>query len=713
MKLKGVSTFEQYVEKIVLAVVSVVLLGVVAMQVLLQPNQIKVGNGPLVPPGQAYYAVRDRANAVKGKLNDTMPAGRPDVSPQPLAQKFEQAFQAPVAPEGPRVAFGMPLSVTGTEVAAQQGSGSVAPIAPVAVPAPTGAVAVARWSTLDPAEVVNNAELRNLVGAEQPFDKASVSVEATFDGAALKRALLTDPDGDTGPVRAVPSQWWSQMEIFGVRLEREELTDTGEWTGLTRVAALPGRQDLAAEMTKQAVSVGDLDPWLAQAQQYSNEVRRPEFYRVVAGRQWMPPTEAAKLGGAGRSQELDQEMRRRARLLADRDRFEAALAARGAARPNQGEPGGGGGGRGKAIGSGGGRTGQPEAQPKADPVVANLERQLKSTEDEIAKVDEKILAMGFDPETGMARAPEGGDGDVRSGPLLDDARVQVWTHDLTAEPGKTYRYRLTVLLNNPAFGRGASMVPEQQELAKKVVVESTPSEWTAPVPVPPRTALFITSANEGTDFGSQAGATVEVYQMFYGYYRRGSARVEPGDAVVADVDLPKKIVLPIWDVEKLKSADPNRPASAPQPGRAVAPADIILPPGRGPARTAPGSTPRPGEEVQPAPLPEGATAWNKPIVVSLETVLLDVARKPVVIETGLGAAKTRYEAFLRRPTGQIEVRVPDDDRESDLYRRVTASAKEGETQGQPVAPTEPRRTLPMPGERPRPGSGGGGGMGGG
>ena len=709
MKLKGVSTFEQYVEKIVLAVVSVVLLGVIAVQALVQPNRIKVGSNPPVPPGQAYYAVQEKANAVKGKISDTMPPGRPEVSPQPLAEKFQEQFRAPVAPNEGRIAMGAPLTVTGAEVTAMQAGGSIAPIAPLAVPAPVAPAAYAGWQTLDPLEVASSPELQKLVGTEQPFDKASVTVEATFDGTALRRALLTDPDGDAGPTRAVPSQWWSQLAVFGVRLEREELTGTGEWTGLTQVAAPPGRLDLAGDLGKQALSAADIEEWVRQAEQYSEEVRRPEFYGVLAGRPWMPPVEAMQFGGGARPAEVDRDMRARADLERQRVQVEQAITNRGGA-PSRGPE--------DLIGGGKGGAGnrQPANQPtdRKDPQLVQLERRLKSIEDELAKVDGRILALGFDPLTGEAKPPEAPTGNGREVALLEDAKVRVWTHDMTAEPGKTYRYRVSVLVNNPAFGRGASMVPEQQDMAKPAVVASAASEWTVPVLVPPETAYFVTSASEGGDLGGEAGASVEVYRMFYGFYRRGTARLEPGDAVVTQVDLPTKVTLPIWDVEKLKQLGPGgAPTATPGQGKGQ-PEDIILPP-PGRTTTAPGrGNPPPGPgEAEPAPLPEGATPWNKPIMVALQTVLLDVARTPVVLDSALGGGRARSQAYLRSATGAIEVRVPDDERDSDLYQRLAASAKDGETQGQPVGPAEVK-PIPIPGlPRPRGDGGGGGGGGGG
>ena len=51
MKLKGVNQFEQHIEKIVLGVVFLILLGVIALQFVTTPNNIEDG-GRSIPPAQ-------------------------------------------------------------------------------------------------------------------------------------------------------------------------------------------------------------------------------------------------------------------------------------------------------------------------------------------------------------------------------------------------------------------------------------------------------------------------------------------------------------------------------------------------------------------------------------------------------------------------------------------------------------------------------------
>lgn len=709
MKLKGVSAFEQHVEKIVLVVVSIILLAVLTMQFLVQPNRVTVGRSAPVPPGEAYRPVEALAEDLRRRIQDTQPAF-PEVPQVDLASAFTKRREAPLVPQAPRVSLGRPTPLEGVAVAASAGATGEAPVAELVIPAPTGTVAAALWSAIDPAEAVANPALMAMLPPEQPFDKVSVSVEAVFDGAALRRALMQDPDGETGPIRAVPSQWWlNSLEILAVRLQREELSSTGEWTNLVDVPAPPGRPDVLAEIRKNVFSLPDLMDWVNEARVAAEDIRRPLFYPVIAGQPWVAPTEAVK-GAGKRPPEVDREFRLRdqtaAQLLAAQDALDAARRGAGI-RPQPGE----GGGRGRS-GPGAGGDPQRPAQPRTDPRVTFLEGRVKSLADQLKKVDERIIALGYDPETGGKReARTVATQAFRS--LLDDQAVRLWMHDLTAEPGKTYRYRMHVAVNNPLYGRGAGLVAAQQDRAKQAVVMGESSGWTEPLTVPPQTCFFITGASTGGELGGSARATAEVYRMFYGFYRRGTVNLEPGDVVASDVRLPDKMLLPVWDLEKLRDpqAQPGLIPTPPIPGEGE-----IIPGGR-PGIITPGMPPPPPPPGTPETpvLPPGAKPWEKPVSVALTTFLLDVARAPIAGEAVLGGVRERYQAVLRGPDGRITVRYPDVDKGSDLYRIVTASAKDGETQGVPPE-AEPERTptIRIPGREPRerqPEGGGGGGGG--
>jgi hypothetical protein len=222
MKTKGIGFFEQNIEKLVLASVGAVFLGVVVMQFMLEPNRIKVGQAEAVRPGQAYQEVEKRAREVHAKLERTeLPADLPAVPTSSPLGLFRERRDASVVVRPMMTALGRAPAIDNVPQIASvdPGDASAAPVVEFVAPAPTAPVAFAYGVTIDPTEVVLSPELAKILPPEQPFDAFPVSVEATFDGTALYKVLTTDPDGEAGPARAMPTSWWrDNLEVLGVRL---------------------------------------------------------------------------------------------------------------------------------------------------------------------------------------------------------------------------------------------------------------------------------------------------------------------------------------------------------------------------------------------------------------------------------------------------------------------------------------------------------------
>ncbi len=733
MKVKGVNAFEQHVEKIVLAAVSAIFLMVVALQLLTEPNRVQVGKrSEKVPPGEAFRIVEAEASKVQSfmdrvNVEELLPAA-PSVD---IASQFRQRREMPVAPGGAAIALGEPVGFGGQIAPVQSGQGD-APIAVVSVPPPAAPLAQAYRGTLDPLEPERTEALRPLLPRTQPYDKAWASVEATIDGTALFKALDTDPDGTSGPTRALPTNWWrGNVEVLGVRLQREERTGTGEWTNTTDVAPAPGQIDLLTEIGKDVRNQADLTYYLGEARRLAEDVARPEFYALIAGPEWSQPTVAIKQAAIASNPEID-------RLLKQREERQATLDdARSELSRLPADPGTGPGRLQPAPGNTEGDIiGQPapRARPGEDPVRRRrqLQTQIQNLETQIDRLNKQLAQEGYEEPAGATSATVAGRPAPapRPRPLLENPAVTLWAHDLTVEPGKTYRYRMTVAINNPVYGRGASLIEAQQDLARSPVLVSEPSEWSAPVEIPADRYYFMISASEG-QLGEDQRATAEVYGFYYGFYRKGTISLSPGDPIMADLRLPHPNLLPIWDVQKVlaEQAGPGQPGLAPAPPSGVpvpvppgGDPDTILVPGPGDRGFPPPPPPpageagqgRPGEPPIPA-LPRHAVPGPKSIPAELDAYVLDVARSPVVVGTGIstGASKTQFEVFVREPSGQIVVRVPDEDRVSQLYRIAAASAKLGETQGAPVTPAEAPRPTVERKKRERSGDDGGGGGGGG
>lgn len=735
MGLKGINPFERHVEKIVVGISGVALLGVLAMQFVGGSSLVKVGRGAPVPPADAYKPVEQEAERLIARLE----SGRPELPEAPRTEilaLFDSKLTTPVAPRPGLVPLGPAPAMTQLAEGPQEPVDTA--LAPVVVPAPGEPVAHAFRSTISPFEWFGVEELRRHLPAKQPFDKAAVSVEAVFDGAAFKQALTEDPDGDEGPMRPLPLTWWRDgVEVVGVELEREQMSPDGAWGNATVIKGMPGRPDLIAEAPRLLNGIGDVNPFLARVRNASEQVMRPAYYETIAGPKWVSPVEARATADEGQGQGPDALLRKVERL----DRTIADIESKMAQLPNQppakrdprdpgggGRSGGGDGGGGGKGGSGGGgaRPGGGGPSPEVSQAQGYgrwvaLNKTLQSRQAERDAVVEQLAKQGLDPLGNPLPAVPGAAPKVAEAPLLENESVKVWAHDITVEPGAMYRYRARIVVNNPMFGRAPYLLDEQKPLAEAHLVRGEWSEWGSPVQVDANGYFFIVSASE-QDAVAGKRATAELYQFYYGYWRKGAVNVEPGDPLFAEAKLPPE--LPIFDLSKL-SALPRPTETARVPGgedggddgggrRGVAPGGDDGG-GRGRAAPPPEPTPAPGTPGEP---PAGVTFAPAKMAVGVDALFLDVAPVPSIGDRRLAAGGGQLQAFLRDASGRIITRIPDHERKAEAYRRVSESARAGETQGKPVVRpvTRPDLPPPPPGRTEpdrRPDGGGGGGGGGG
>ncbi len=126
----------------------------------------------------------------------------------------------------------------------------------------------------------------------------------------------------------------------------------------------------------------------------------------------------------------------------------------------------------------------------------------------------------------------------------DAGQFTLWTHDLTARPGATYRYRARVRVTNPLFGQTDGLVDEQKSLAQNIAIDGAFSEWSDPIVLPEERVLILQAASEPSTTGlaSPARASVELFEFYYGYWRRVEVGLEPGDTAAGTITLPEGLV---------------------------------------------------------------------------------------------------------------------------------------------------------------------------
>lgn len=685
MKLKGINPFEQYVDKAVVGVIGTAALGVLAWQFVSQPK-ITIGN-KTVTLDRAYEPVKDEADALIAKVTSPNPK-LPDAKPISLLSDFTAKLSGSAAPRREIAAMGANIVFGGGDAGA--GVSGDAAIAALSIPAPGAAQAAAYAGSIDPLEIINAPEIKTtlLPESKQPYDLFSVSIEANFDGVELEKALRADPDGEAGPARAVPLGWWRGVtEIVAVEVERQQQRDDGTWTDAVLIGSMPGRFDAQAQAAK-VKSAGDAPAWVELARSRQNDILRPDFYTLIAG-SWQPPSEAGF--GKTPTDQLDAKQKKLNGVLEQIEAMRKRMAAAGnraSQQANTGESAHGAGQTGKGGGQvdprlqDRGGSNQRQTKPTQPSPIEKKLAQLEADRDRLAAEIEE-LRQRIEKPAGQPNPNE------KALTLLENPKVKMWAHDVRVEPGATYRYRLRVAINSPFFGREASLTAEQRSLAKDRVMHGAWSEWTAPVSVDSKKYFFVTAANDRdassldrTAVSFSDRATVEIYEFYYGYFRKGTAgSLQPGDPLIATAKLPAD--LQTFDETKLAAGAPrDQPQDIDQPrGHGAAPVDPRLA--------------QPGQQ-DPSAIESAAvklTAQTREVTAN--AVLLDVAAGPQ--KSGIGGARTTTRAYLRDGAGKIVVMSPDQVEGDAIYQRVAASAKAGENQGKPkVTPRVPTAPTNFP-----------------
>src|SRR6185295_15883161 len=135
--------------------------------------------------------------------------------------------------------------------------------------------------------------------------------------------------------------------------------------------------------------------------------------------------------------------------------------------------------------------------------------QKKVREAERIKIEGQLAELG--EKVASSAAP------VAAPNLLDNPEVKVWAHDVTVEPGATYKYRVRIAVNNPFYGRNVKAT--QQKLTEPSLLWSDWSAPTANVDVDRSDYFFVTSASDRSLASPSPRANAELFVFYYGYWR--------------------------------------------------------------------------------------------------------------------------------------------------------------------------------------------------
>jgi hypothetical protein len=623
MKLKGVNPIEQHIEKIVLALMLVLLLGVLAMQFVQRPNDIDVGNRT-VSPDQVFTVLESQANLLNSQITDLSPT-LPELKPVDLVERYNSAFEnASGGTMQLSAALGKGVDITGaTGTTVFVPTVSEGPVAALTVPITSTPVAASMWSTLDPYAVVQVPEFEAYIPAAQPFDFPSVSIEASFNGKDLEAALMGQDGGN-----AIPRRFWSAngLAILGFEAQRQRLNADGSWGAPEPIETPPHTPTPTQAITEDA-GLSELTELVSKAGRVIDEIARPMFPPTIAGAIWEPPSEQISTGNEdSESTEVTRLKRRLSRAQRELDRLTNAPA------PRQN--------------TGGGKTGRdsrtsnpPPSNPRNQNRIDKLRTDIKDLEDQLTDLG---VTNATTQDTNRART-SGSD----FGSILEEESIDLWAHDLGVEPGATYRYRTRVVVNNPLFRKSSELDPDdaaQQALAMEPFARGQWSQWSDQIVVGAKEYFFVTKA-EMSGQGSAAGpkATIEVYKMYYGHYRRSTLSASPGDGLSTSVRMSGDLL--VFDPALIEAQEAAKAINA--------------------------------IETDPsAQLPEGISELPKKISIELGIYLLDIYTYQGQSEGSSfsGQNEQPMRVVLRDREGGVIVRSDISDESSQAYELASSSS---------------------------------------
>ena len=512
MRLKNVNFIERHVEKFILFLAALFFMAVVWVYSLGQPYAVTIGTESGVSPDQIERRVLAVEAQLRAKIEPGSTSPLPHMTVPTYTDMFRRRIDRPLVSTAELDPLGPPglASINGSSGLGEGGQWHVPePPAPVRVQARSGfGVLLDAESLVDhfatqlaqrpsPQKLDGDQIIEaygQLVGSDVPRDFRYVSVGGLFDVGAWRKNRI-----DSG---GIPHDWWeSAMVLTDVLLERQTFDATvGNWGGQAVIAALPG-----------ALSLRDVpDRWSKkQAQEMirlirsrQDEIARVPFAPMPVGISWTAPI----AGGIGAMSEADYatflRLTQDIKILEDQlYQLEDPIRV---FRPRRSEQTSRTNTTSNRIQQSGRRSSVPNETSQG------LQQQLE---------EKRSLLEALQEQSSNGAALRG---------------WEIWGHDVTVEPGKTYRYRLRVSLVNPLFQRQMSDGPLRQQFFDSLSVDSHPSAWSAPITVEPNFRFFVVGGS-----GIEREATIEVWRVVHGRQHVREFRVRPGDSLggVVSVDV--------------------------------------------------------------------------------------------------------------------------------------------------------------------------------
>ncbi|MEM1209070.1 MAG: hypothetical protein AAGI54_07360 [Planctomycetota bacterium] len=546
--MKKANFADRYLEKIVLAAAVLLAAAGVYFFVVATPNRTEVNRKDMLP-GEVPDLLSTKAQELRTALDREHPL--PDF---PLPEFAEIIAQRDADRPSPRLAF-EPVDRPGLNVV-----GSIDNLEPYDLPNPPIARgAIARQGTavleLTGEAGVDQPLLRLLNAEDEPYDFRYVTVGAIFDLAEWRRRL------ESGDPQVRPNWWQNSLEdVTGVFLERQELLDpaTGEWSAPVRLDPLRSLDALEPDYDVEGNTDDAIEAALTAVRNEQPAYRRPPFVRVAQPYLLEDPFVEKRSDQEERDLEalfkdldsknrLIENLRRtidrgatgdRLNSLRDREAKLSAEQADIAIQINELV------GR-SLLGETAIEQRDPlEYEPEPDfdiPDIPDARRQrgLERFNRDIPAIPRQANRRSQPARPARPDRRADPDDVIVEAVEENPDEIRVWAHDLTVEPGRTYRYRVVVTVRNPLFRKTSVPAAQKEEnffrltlgpSAEELAATADPGNdastgvWSNPVTIEPELYYFLV--------GSQARtARVEVWRVYDGRWRDALFQVTPGDPI--------------------------------------------------------------------------------------------------------------------------------------------------------------------------------------
>lgn len=148
--------------------------------------------------------------------------------------------------------------------------------------------------------------------------------------------------------------------------------------------------------------------------------------------------------------------------------------------------------------------------------------------------------------------------------IIRERYVDVWAHDLNAEPGKTYRYRMRVAVVNPLNNRDTALPDDQREQYNdQFLLYGDWSDWSEPQEVEPLQHFFFVG---GSASPAPGYVNAEVWRFTGGEWYQQEFRLVPGDpigrvATVEDDESEEEVAIDFFTDAYVVDIDFNHPTA--------------------------------------------------------------------------------------------------------------------------------------------------------